>query len=214
MPIASPSIIVANDEPDLLSRTRDSASRLSFSPRGSVRCDGPPLFRTQAARDLACLLDVDPDVEAWTCLPTALDHAAGTHVPDFAVTRSAGTVLMDAVPLDAEILPPAWVSTAAEHAGYGYERHAEVDLREGFRLDNARDLLRYASYRVTLGDRVRLLTLLEEQGPMPLAVCMQVIRDSRDAIAVIAAMALRRFVGIDLDEARIGPETRVSRFHD
>jgi hypothetical protein len=31
---------------------------------------------------------------------------------------------------------------------------------------------------------------------------------------VIAAMALRRFVEIDLDKARIGPETRVSRFHD
>jgi hypothetical protein len=49
---------------------------------------------------------------------------------------------------------------------------------------------------------------------MPLAVCMQVIRDSRDAIGVIAAMALRRFLELDLDEARIGPETRVSRFHD
>jgi hypothetical protein len=42
---------------------------------------------------------------------------------------------------------------------------------------------------------------------------MQVIRDGRDAIGTIAAMALRRFVGIDLDEARIGPETRIARFH-
>ncbi|ANY81179.1 hypothetical protein BB934_25605 [Microvirga ossetica] len=106
------------------------------------------------------------------------------------------------------------MSEAARDAGLRYEAVPEADLHDGFRLDNARDLLRYAAYRITLGDRVRLLSLLEEQGPMPLAVCMQAIRNGRDAIGVIAAMALRRFVEIDLDEARIGPETRVSRCHD
>lgn len=214
MPLTSPSISPSDDRPDFLARTREGASRLSFAPRGTIHCEGPPLFRTQAARDLACLLDVDPDVMTWSCLPTSLCHPAGTHVPDFAVTRSTGTLLMDAVPLGAETLPTDWVPSAARDIGYGYESHAESDLHDGFRLENARDLLRYASYRISLGDRVRLLTLLEEQGPMPLATCMQVIRDGRDPIGVIAAMALRRFVGIDLDEARIGPETRVSRFHD
>ncbi|MFC4173229.1 hypothetical protein ACFOYU_14365 [Microvirga sp. GCM10011540] len=171
------------------------------------------MFRSQAARELACLLDVDPDVESWTCLPTILTAGAAAHVPDFAVIRSTGSVLVDAVPTDASV-PPPWVRGAADEAGHGYEAHAEADLREGFRLDNARDLLRYANHRISLGDRVRLLTMLEEQGPMPLAACMQVIRDGRDPIGVIAAMALRRFVEIDLDEARIGPETRVSRCHD
>jgi hypothetical protein len=172
-----------------------------------------PLFRSQAARDLACLLDVDPAVESWTCLPMVLRHPEGMHVPDFAVVRFSGAALVDAVPIDAAA-PPPWVPEAARAVGCGYGCHAEGDLHDGFRLDNARDLLRYASYRISLGDRVRLLTLLDEQGPMPLAACMQVIRDGRDAIGTIAAMALRRFVGIDLDEARIGPETRVSRFHD
>ena len=55
---------------------------------------------------------------------------------------------------------------------------------------------------------------LDEQGRLPLTACMHVIRDGRDPIGTIAAMALRRFVEIDLDKARIGPETRVSRFHD
>jgi hypothetical protein len=213
MTLTSPAVIVTDDENDLLTRIRDDASALSFSPRGTVRCRGMPLFRTQAARDLACLLDVDPAVESWSCLPMVLHHPEGMHVPDFAVVLSSGSVLVDAVPSDAEA-PPRWVPDAARDAGHRYEAHSEADLREGFRLDNARDLLRYANYRISLGDRVRLLTLLEEQGPMPLADCMHVIRDGRDAIGVIAAMALRRFIEIDLDEARIGPETRVSRFHD
>lgn len=213
MPLTSPSAIVVDDAPDLLTRIRESASCLTFSPRGTVRCQGLPLFRTQAARDLACLLDVDPGVETWTCLPVVLTHDAGTHVPDFAVVRSTGTILVDAVPTDVTA-PPPWVPDAARAVGYGHEAHTEAELHVGFRLDNARDLLRYANYRITLGDRVRLLTLLEEQGPMPLAVCMQAIRDGRDPIGVIAAMVLRRFVEMDLEEARIGPETRVSRCHD
>jgi hypothetical protein len=64
MPISQSSAIVADNGSDLLARIRESASSLLFPPRGTVRCDGPPLFRTRAARDLACLLDVDPDVEA------------------------------------------------------------------------------------------------------------------------------------------------------
>ena len=143
----------------------------------------------------------------------ALAHDGATHVPDFSVMRRTGLVLVDAVPIIGKA-PPPWVPHAARDIGCGYEAHAEADLRDGYRLDNARDLLRYANHHVSLGDRVRLLTLLKEQGPMPLATCVQVIRDGRDPIGTIAAMALRRFVGIDLDEARIGPETRVSRFHD
>jgi hypothetical protein len=214
MPIISSSDIVAGDESDLLARMREGASCLSFHPRGTVRCRGVPLFRNQAARDLGCLLDVDLGVASWACLPTVLAYGTGMHVPDFAVERAGGTVLVDAVPPDAKSPPPDWVSDVARELGYRYEAFGAYDLHGGFRLGNARDLLRYANHRISLGDRVRLLTLLDEQGPMPLSVCMQVIRDGRDPIGVIAAMALRRFVGLDLDEARIGPETRVSRCHD
>jgi hypothetical protein len=213
MPIISSSDIVADDETDLLARIREGTSALSFGPRGTVRCRGEPLFRNQAARDLGCLLDVDPGVASWTCLPTVLAYGTGMHVPDFAVERSDGTVLVDAVPRDAKS-PPDWVPDVARDLGYRYETFRECDLHEGFRLGNARDLLRYANHRISLGDRVRLLTLLDEHGPMPLSVCMQVIRDGRDPIGTIAAMALRRFVEMDLDDGRIGPETRVSRFHD
>jgi hypothetical protein len=73
-------------------------------------------------------------------------------------------------------------------------------------------LVCYASCRVTLADRVPLLALLEEHGPMPLAACMQAVRDGRDAIGMIAVLVLRRFLGMKLDEARICPDTPISRF--
>ncbi|PVE24015.1 hypothetical protein DC522_13000 [Microvirga sp. KLBC 81] len=214
MPISQPFAIGTDDGLDVLARIREEASALSFSPRGTVRCEGRPLFRHRAARDFGCLLDLDPSVISWTCLPMILHHAQGVHVPDFAVTRTSGTTLIDVLPPNREPCPPPLLAEAALAAGHRYETVTEADIPEGFRLDNARDLLRYANHHVSLGDRVRLLTLLDERGPMPLAACMQVIRDGRDPIGTIAAMALRRFVEIDLDEARIGPETRVSRLHD
>jgi hypothetical protein len=214
MSISQPFAIGIDDALDVLARIREETSAFPFSPRGTVRCEGRPMFRHPAARDFGCLLDVDPSVISWTCLPMILHHAQGVHVPDFAVTRRSGAALINVLPPNREAAPPPWVPEAALAANRGYELITDADFPEGFRLDNARDLLRYANYHVTLGDRVRLLTLLEEQGPMPLAACMRVIRDGRDPIGTIAAMALRRFVEIDLDEARIGPETRVSRFHD
>lgn len=172
------------------------------------------MFRHRAARDFGCLLDVDPSVISWACLPMVLHHAQGVHVPDFAVTRPSGTTLIDVLPPNRETSQPPLLAEAALAMGHRYETITEADIPESFRLDNARDLLRYANFHASLGDRVRLLTLLDEQGPMPLAACMQVIRDGRDPIGTIAAMALRRFVEMDLDDGRIGPETRVSRFHD
>lgn len=196
----------------LLTRIRNDASALSFTPRGAVRCIGVPMFRTSVARDVGCLFDLDPSVISWTCLPLVLSRRNQRHVPDFAVTRATGTRVVEAISASEQAVPPQWASDAAERLGYGYEVHHEADLRGDVRLENARDLLRYASYRVSLGDRLRVLTLLDEHGPMPLSACLQAIRHGHDAIGVIAALVLRRFIEIDLDEARIGPDTRVSPF--
>lgn len=196
---------------DLLINVREEASDLSFPPKNVVRCTGAPIFRTQAARDVGCLLDVDPSVISWGCLPTVLTHRNRHHIPDFVVQRASDNTLIDVVtPLRRP--PPAWAQMAAEKLGFAYELRREVDLRGDTRLDNARDLLQYTHYRATLGDRVRIIGLLEEHGSQPLSACLQMVRNSHDAIGVVAALTLRRFIEMDLDEARIGPDTRVSAF--
>lgn len=211
MPTLSPSHCQPTADSDLLARIRKDAAGKSFPPRSTVRCIGEPAFRSQLARDIGCLLDVDPTVVSWTCLPLVLRDYSNWHVTDVAVTRTSGIDLIDAVPTNKNTPLPLWVPAAAHTLGHGYQAQRDADIREGFRLENARDLLRYSSLAVSLGDRVRLLALLDEHESMPLAVCMQSVRDGRDAIGVIAALALRRFIEIDLDDARIGPETRVSR---
>ena len=180
-----------------------------IGPRSTIRCVGRPMFKTQAARDMACLLDVDHDVVAWTTLvaPAALD---GVAIPadlkvEYPDRRELLVVGDDALPLVDEHI------RVAQSHGY-VVRAVEPQGLQGHRLENARELLRYAKWTVSLSDRVRLLALLDQEGSLPLADCMSAIRSGRDPIAAIAALCLHRFVEIDLDSGRIGPQTRIAPF--
>lgn len=206
MPITEPaSRRRAVDAPTPLERIRSAAGRLRFEPLGTVRCRGAAEFRTRAARDAGALADLDPEVTAWRCLPLALERDGEIHVPDLMLERAGVAVLVDAVGEGAA--PPApWASGAAAEAGFRYELLAAAYMPD-VRLENCIDLLRYARWRAPLGERVRLLALLED-GPLPLGDCLSAMR-SPDPMGVVAALALRRFVELDIDDALIGPDTRV-----
>lgn len=182
-----------------------------FAPAQTVRCVGEPRFRTQYVRDAGCLLDVDPGVLSWTCRPSALSNRRRTFLPDFEVVREAAVELV-AVTEDRERVPD-WAVAAAVARGMPITTLPTSHL-VGVRLENARELLRYAAWRVSLSDRVRLLAALDQEGSLPLGEAMTTIRNGADPIAAIAALALRRFVDLDLDSGRIGPETRVARWRD
>lgn len=185
----------------------------------TVRCQGTPRFRTQLARDLGCLLDVDPDVAAWECLPCAVTLSGSTgkrqrHVPDFRVWMSDGsTVLMDAIPISGSVSGITGLQ-AIDLAADRYEQMPEHDIRIEPRLSNARELLRYAGVQVSLSDRIRFLAVLDEYGPTPISECLRGCRSATDPIAMIAVLTLRRFIDMDLAEAPIGPETVIRRLRN
>jgi len=108
---------------------------------------------------------------------------------------------------------PEWAVAAAVARGMPIVTLSTSNL-VGVRLDNARELLGYAACRVPVSDRVRLLAALDQEGSLPLGEAMTTIRNGADPIAAIAALALRRFVDLDLDSGRIGPETRIARWRD
>lgn len=205
------------EEAVALARAVVVAGRFRAAPSGTVFCRGKPLFRTQLARDLGCLLDVDPDVEGWECLPCAVPvPRSGSdpnfHVPDFRVFKAdGGTILLDAVPSMAagsKLRHPQGDEVGAEL----YRRVDEAEIKTEPRLSNAKELLRYADVEVPLGDRIRFLTMLDENGPTPLSECLRGCRGRTDPIAMIAVLTLRRFISMDIDEAPIGPETVIRRF--
>ncbi len=189
----------------LLKDVRLNASAYKFPPSQVLQCRGEPLFRSQQARNLACLFDLSPNVIAWTCLPLLVRFGDGYHIPDFAVQRSDGDYLVDATP------PQDWAITAAEADGWLYDCASYKQEDKAEVIANAVDLLPYArASTVSLADRLRLLTALDEDGPLALKHCIQLVLGSADPMSAIATLYFSGEISFDLTE-RISPETRVSR---
>lgn len=189
----------------LLKDVRLNASAYKFSPPQVLKCRGEPLFRSQQARNLACLFDLSPNVIAWTCLPLLVRFGDCYHIPDFAIQRNDGDYLVDATP------SPDWAITAAETDGWLYDCTSYKHDDNAVLIANAIDLLPYAgTSTVSLSDRVRLLTVLDDDGPLPLKHCVQILRNTGEPMAAIAALYFSGEIVFDLTK-RIDPNTRISR---
>jgi hypothetical protein len=198
---ASPGFIMSDCVPDGV-----------FHPISAFKCVGPARFRTQTARDAARLFDVDLGIASWSCQSFPLLIREPPHYPDFSlVTADGETVHVDVFDRK-DILSPEEVSISFK-SGNSYRVVTHGDLGNSHRLQNARDLLRYANHRTPLGDRVLLLRILEEHGSLALSECLTVFRETRP-MAGLASLILNGFVEVDLDQALLGPETLVRRIRN
>lgn len=186
-----------------------TVSAQTFYPLGTIRCTGPAVFRSQLARDVGCILDVDDDIVGWSCMSISLTDGESFHRPDFVVERSDITFLVD---VTSEGSLPSWVRQAASLAGYRHETISRSALPQ-IRVKNAKDLLRYAKFEAALSDRIRLLAALDEHGSLSVAECLNAFQETKP-IAGLASLVLHRFITMELDEALIGPETQVRRKRD
>jgi hypothetical protein len=175
----------------------------------TVKGRGIISYRSGAAKDLAAILDLNAAVQSWSCCQEFLGAADRGHVPDFRMIDSDGTVWFLDAP-DRKHFLEIDFEDAAREAGASYRVVPRDEIYSGFRLRNARDLLRYANYTVSLADRIRLLATLDDQGSLPMADCLSVIRGG-EPVAAIASLMLYGFLEAELDDALLGPETMVRR---
>lgn len=176
----------------------------------TLKCDGDATFRSRTARDVACLIDLDTNVVSWRTRTVRLESGGQLHVVDFELLHEDGTTRLLDAPDRAFKIPVQELQTRALSLGYEYEVIDRGDIYSGCRLQNARDLLRYARFLPMLADRIRLLATLDEHGSLPVSDCLQVIT-SRDPVAVLASLILAGLLEVELDMELIGPETVVRR---
>ncbi|MCW8057504.1 hypothetical protein [Agrobacterium tumefaciens] len=193
-----------------LRASRNSASIRTFSPAATIKCDGPAVFRSQAARDAACLFDVNPSILSWHCMPLSLDCGRGVHVPDFGILDGDGGRLLIDAPDRMMPANAVEIEASAGRHGFRYRRLLADEIYDGLRLQNAKDLLRYGGTVLALGDRLRLLAVLEEHGNLTVTECLTLFTETRP-VAGLAQMILRGFVEVDLDTELLGPGTMVRR---
>lgn len=180
------------------------------SSRPSVKGPAFATHRSKVARDLACILDVNPGVVIWSCSPPPLVTGRGEHVPDFRMQDTQGIWWLLDAPDRRALDSPKELLDAAEAQAHRYRQVESWEIYDGFRLRNAKDLLRYAGHNVPLGDRVRLLSALDEHGSLSFADCLRAVRETQP-VAALASLILQGFVEVELDEEIIGPETMVRR---
>ncbi|MBZ7924318.1 hypothetical protein [Ensifer adhaerens] len=196
-------------DPSALDAAFCEAAANVFFPRATVSCKGGSAFRSQLARDLGCLLDVDDSVVGWSCLGFGFPVNGHPHITDFIVHYEDGTwAVVDAV----EMKGHPDVAAATERLGINYRFIPRCEIERGSRLQNAKDMLRYARYRTPLNDRVRLLAALEESGTMTISDTFSLFREVQPMTG-ISWLVLNRFIWVDLDEAVLGPDTTIRRFH-
>ncbi len=162
------------------------------------------MFRTQGALDMACLLDNDPKVISWYCDPPPLFNDRQQHQPDFLVITKTGHLLLDVFEY---VYPPHWAEDAAKTRSDFYQV-IDVCHLPRTRLQNAKDLQRYAGREVALGDRVRLLMALDKKPSLTVEQAYKSFFDT-EPMAGLASLALQRFVSIDMDDKPIGPKSNV-----
>jgi hypothetical protein len=143
-------------------------------------------------------------------MPMELDLGHAPHIPDFVMTNADGTrTLLDAPDrigsVDRDEVAAAAASLQMKYRLVGFD-----ELYDGPRLRNAKDLLRYGNHVAALGDRIRVLACLDEQGSLTMAETLQLIRESKP-MAALAHMILTELVEVDMDDALFAPETVVRR---
>lgn len=179
-------------------------------PAATLKAIGRPVFRSQEARDYACLLDLDPDVVSWQSFThplTDIGECQGHHYVDLEVRTVTQSVMVEVSTRDTE--PPGWLRSTLAECGYQYQMVRFSELNP-IRVSNSRDLIRYAKREATLGDRLRVLSALDEMGTLTLAECLTAVREGR-AMETIASLILRGHVEVDLDEILLAPDTVVRR---
>lgn len=181
-------------------------------PSATTKCIGRAVYRSKEASDYACILEMDPEVLCWRCVTQPLVNDSAARKPrhrhvDFAVQTADESLLVDVRRGAPEVI--AWLPSVAERLGYRYQAISISEVNP-IRLQNARDLVRYAGRDAALGDRIRILAGLDEMGSLSLAECLGVVREDAP-MRTVASMILKGHIEVDLDEALLAPDTVVRR---
>lgn len=88
----------------------------------------------------------------------------------------------------------------------------EVDIdeiRREPRLSNAREIWGCKNLRVSIRDRLHIMTALSEDGPQSIMALQDIVPTSSDVGSALCALACADLVEIDLDDRPIGARTVV-----
>jgi hypothetical protein len=165
--------------------------------------------RNALVRDALIQFSLDPQVRAIEFIPTTAVDATQVALKAIIIVRDDGRFYLDVV----EARPVRDVETeglaliALDRLDLKPITLTSADIKREPRFANARAVWAYRLHPVGISMRMKVLTLLQEDGPLPLGCLLKRINASRDPAPAVLAMACSDLIELDLLSQPLGPLT-------
>jgi len=154
---------------------------------------------------------LDPLVRAIEFVPAARVREAPVALDAIVLARDDGRYVLDVVPArpvrDVEVEGLALL--ALDQLGLPLLTITEDDIRQQPRFANSRLVWDYRHHPVTIETRMRVLTILRDDGPMSFGCLLRRVRGPRDPSPAVLALACADLLELDLLTEPLGPATTV-----
>jgi hypothetical protein len=165
--------------------------------------------RHPLVRDALVQASLDPQVRLLEFVPTAAVGTAQIALKAVVIVRDDGRFYLDVVEArpvrDVEAEGLALI--ALDHLGLAPLALTGGDIKREPRFANARAVWAYRLHPVGIAMRFRILTVLQEDGPMALGCLLPRICAARDPAPAVMALACSDLIELDLVSQPLGPLT-------
>jgi hypothetical protein len=167
--------------------------------------------RHPLVRDALVQASVDPQVRALEFVPMAIVGAAQVALEAIVIVRDDDRFHLDVIEArpvrDIELEGLALI--ALDRLALTPFTLTAADIKREPRFANAKTVWAYRLHPVGIEMRMRILTVLQEDGPLRLACLLKRVRTVRDPAPAVMALACSDLLELDLLSQPLGPTTMV-----
>jgi hypothetical protein len=165
--------------------------------------------RCALLRDALIQASLDPQVRSLRHVASAVVAAQAVSLDAVVVVRDDGRYVLDVVEARRvrDVEDEGLALIALGELGLTPLVLTAEEIRREPRFGNSRLVWANRQHPVGITMRMRILTVLADDGPMPLGRLLEEIRGDRDPTPAVMALACSDLVTLDLDSRPLGPAT-------
>jgi hypothetical protein len=165
--------------------------------------------RCSMLRDALIQASLDPMVRSIEFIASARVRSETVRLNALVLVRDDGRYLLEVVPARSvrDIEEEGLALIALDELKLPTITLTAADVQREPRFANSRLVWNYRGHAVGIGLRMRILTILLDDGPMSLSRLLSQIRSDRDPSPAIMAMACANLIELDLVSGPLGPAT-------
>jgi hypothetical protein len=183
---------------------RSHGAKLFF---GAKAAGGIPIT-SPLLEDALIQASLDPEIERIERL--AISHPSVAEAYAVLLRKGGRRLILDVVRQErrgGRAVGDDQSQAAVARLGLGLLRRSHADVRREPFYSNCKLVWSYVHHRVLVGDRIRIMQMLAEEGPLRIGDLVGEARFQGDPSAALMALACHDVVELDFRNAALGPGT-------